>query len=269
MNEKPSRVERLRGDESFDPEAILVGLVPEALARIESMDYVGAFSLFAERLETIEHRSPKLLLEEKVQRPARAVLKTLWKAFLADIKDDEKKVKRLHAMEGETERRLGEMEKKREESAGAPPVSEDRRKYMAALGKQNHSNIAVFPNRESEGADFRRQFDEVIRKTIEEPTEKAFEPELRHIDYIGSLFNTIMPVVRESTEGYVAPMIAGKRGIINYLPVTALTLNGNVIAFLKEASGMAQALARGYHSREDANRATHTQLLSQEHDTEK
>ena len=81
MNERHSNIEQLKGSKPFNPEAVLADFIPESLKCIESMDYVGAFTLFAERLKAIERQSPDLLFDESVQKPARATLKILWKAF--------------------------------------------------------------------------------------------------------------------------------------------------------------------------------------------
>ncbi len=263
MNERHSNIEQLKGSKPFNPEAVLADFIPESLKCIESMDYVGAFTLFAERLKAIERQSPDLLFDESVQKPARATLKILWKAFLADVKDSKKKDERLHSMSGETSRRLEELQSRQKAAMDVPPISKDRLKYMDALRRQHSNTVQVFPNQASKVAGFRRQFDTMIQKTIEEPTRAAYEEEFRHIDYIGALFNDTMPLIRKLTEGYIVPMIEGKRGWSSYLPITESTLNGNLISFLKEAPGMAQAIVRGHNSRETANETAYRQLLNQ------
>lgn len=235
------------------------GVLPDCIAKIEAMDYVGAFQQFAQNLEVVERASGQSFFDEPIQKPLRKMLERLWDSFLKDTKDHKKKVARLHALDGQAEEALLEIRATDDKArAEYDALSDDKKRYLRALVRQEaeRSAVTTFPNASSLEASFRRNFDRWIKDSIERPAEEAYAPELKHTGYTGELFNSTLPFLREKMKGYVGPLIKGKRGYSNYTPVTAEIVQADIVAFLEEATKLAETFAEINARRDAANSAT-------------
>jgi len=240
----------------IDIEERLTAVLPECLAKIEAMDYVGAFQHFAEHLGPIERTLGSSFFDEPIQKPLRRQLKQLWGSFLEDTKDRKKLDARLRALSGQTKKALEEItiaDENRRVKYDALP--DERKNYLKALVRQEveRSTVVTFPNAESLKAGLGRLFDEWLRDSIEKPIEEAYAPELKHIGYIDELFNNTLPFLTRRMEGYVHPLIEGRQGYSNYVPVTAAIIQADIVAFLKQAPKLVETFAEIVEERDSAN----------------
>lgn len=252
---------RVVGETTAEPitiniEAQMADILPECVAKIEAMEYAGGFQHFAQRLASIERTSGAAFFEEPIQKPIRRTLEQLWSSFLKDIKDDKKMTNRLNAMRGHTEQALQDGRTARADiQARYDALSDDQRKYYQTLADQRmaKTTVAVFPNEVSSRDALIRGVDAWIEETIEGPIDKAYAPEFKHMAYIGDLFNETLPFLRKKMEGYVKPLIEGRRNYSNYIPVTATIIQADIVAYLEQASKLAETFAELGEKRFDTN----------------
>ena len=270
MNEKlkPPAL-RVVGKAPLAPVSIeerMAGVLPECFARIEAMDYAGAFQHFVQNLELIERTSGPSFFDEPMQKPLRKQLKQLWDSFLADIQDRKKLGTRLHALDEQTEKTLEEIKTASQDvRAKYDALSDDDRKYLRALVRQSIEKRTVVPflNKASEEANFKREIESRIQDSIhsiQEPVEKAYAPKLKHMEYVGELFNAALPFLRRKMEGYVKSLVEGRRNYSDYNPVPAATIQANIVAFLEQAPKLAATFAELEAERFDANKSARNSL---------
>lgn len=229
--------------------------LPMCFSRIEAMDYAGAFSHFTEQFVLAERTSPIKFLDESAQKLIRQNLKRLWTYFLNDITDRKKFGTRLDALRGQTEAAVTEIKNNGRQVIDKPePISTINETYNQALAMQQakRRKVIPFPNDAAESAHFQREFSNMIDKTVSKPVDDAFAPELTHMAYIGELFNVILPLLRRQMEGYVKPLVDGKRTDSNYVPVTAGTIKSSIIDYLALAPSLATTFATISEKRWDA-----------------
>lgn len=231
--------------------------MPESLIDIEAMRYSEAFARLTEALSGLERTLGKKILEESVQKEARKALAQLWKSFIEDTTNNKKLRVRLNAMREKTDEAVTSVTEKRASAERKfEQLPNDSKKYLEALieqrAQETTKKVVLFPNQDSQKSHFDRQFDQMV-ETTERPIHDAYEPELIYIEFIGTLYNTVLPMLRKLMEGYVQPMIKGKRNYSNYLPVTAETVTTNISDFLKISEGMAKTLSELSLQRDKAN----------------
>jgi|SRR3989344_2178060 len=167
---------------------------------IEAGEYSAAFGNFARQLDELAFVQD--LNGKNYQKNARSALGELWRMFVQDIHSHSQLSKRLNAFDDiidiEVRRGLAENKKR-----SGPPLA-------------NFSKKAV-----------ENFIDDYIRH-ISAPIDEPYNQNLEHIEFVGEMYNNVLPLLEKKMAGYVKQIIKGHPT----LPVNAELVRARIVALL-------------------------------------